>query len=141
MGTWLTMETLRQLRLSSREAVLDRLDVVLAVADIDTQVFVSQMDVIGRMKRPMRVLVAADDLALSVSARLAGGRQAPRQHRRADPRVQAAAKRFNIESIDISSIQATDRFKHGRFSQIAAIKARLSNADGAEASAEPALSS
>jgi len=39
MGAWLTMETLRQLRLQRRDSVVDKLQVVLAAPDIDLDVF------------------------------------------------------------------------------------------------------
>src|SRR5690606_13139254 len=53
MGGWLTMETLRQLRLQGRGDVLDRLTVILASPDIDTDVFWRQVQVIGPMKTPL----------------------------------------------------------------------------------------
>lgn len=125
MGTWLTMETLRQLKLTGYGAVVDRLDVILAAPDIDTQVFLSQMEVIGRMKRTMRILVATDDLALSVSARIAGGRKRVGSIDVHNPRVQMAAQRLNIQTIDISSIESTDSFNHSRFVQAVALRSKL----------------
>ncbi|MGO8411564.1 alpha/beta hydrolase, partial [Rhizobium ruizarguesonis] len=49
MGGWLTVEALRQLRLSGQDDVFNRLTVVLAAPDIDVDVFQAQMQVIGPM--------------------------------------------------------------------------------------------
>ena len=72
MGGLLTVEALRQLRLTGQDRVLDRLQVVLAAPDIDADVFRAQMNVVGPMEMPLIVLVSPDDRALLVSQRLAG---------------------------------------------------------------------
>lgn len=78
MGVWLTMETLRQLRLAGRNSVLGRLRVVLASPDIDVDVFRQQLAVLGPMPHPMTILVASDDQALALSSRLSASRVSAR---------------------------------------------------------------
>lgn len=121
MGGWLTSEALRQLKLTGKQAVLDRLKVVLAAPDIDGIVFLAQMQKIGRMKKPMTILVSKDDIALSVSGFLSLDQMRIGSIDISDPRVQAGAKEVNIQFIDISSVQTDDTFKHNGFAALAAI--------------------
>lgn len=115
MGAWLTVEALRQLRLTGREDVLDRLSVTLAAPDIDADVFAGQMAVIGRMHQPMKILVAPDDRALILSSRISGERLRLGMLDVSDPRVGQIASAYNIAVIDISGMQATDGLRHDRY--------------------------
>ena len=119
MGGWLTAEALRQLRLTGKDAVIKRLYVVLSAPDIDVDVFMAQMAVIGPLSPPLVILVSRDDMALSISERLSG------EHRRLgaldvyDPRVIDAAREANVQVIDISNLKTSDIFKHSRFIALA----------------------
>jgi esterase/lipase superfamily enzyme len=115
MGGWLTVEALRQLKLEGRTDVLDRLRVIMAAPDIDEDVFTAQLDVIGRMKVPMVILVAADDRALKVSSVLGAGTQRVGSLDARDPDVAAAAKRAGVSIVDISSLESSDPTNHNRF--------------------------
>jgi esterase/lipase superfamily enzyme len=121
MGGWLTSEALRQLKLTGQQAVLDRLKVILAAPDIDGIVFLAQMQKIGRMKKPMTILVSKDDIALSVSSFISLDQMRIGSIDVNDPRVQAGAKEVNIQFIDISSVKTEDTFKHNGFAALAAI--------------------
>jgi len=127
MGGWLTAEALRQLRLTKQDATIRRLHVVLAAPDIDADVFRQQLEVIGPLSPPMVVLVSRDDMALSVSRFLAD------QHVRvgaldvSDPRVQAAAHKYNVEVVDISKLEGSDALGHDRFVSLAALYPKLSS--------------
>lgn len=125
MGGWLTVEALRQLRLAGRSDVLGRLQVALASPDIDVEVFRTQMSIIGPLSPPMVVLVSRDDRALSVSSRLAGARQRLGRLDVNDPEVQMAARAANLTVIDISGLNASDRFNHDRYVSFAGIYARM----------------
>lgn len=133
MGGWLTMEALRQLRLSGKGAVIDRLDVVLAAPDIDVDVFRAQVAVIGPLSPPLTVLVSRDDVALSVSSQIGGQRPRVGALDVDDPRVQEAAVRANVEIVDISSLTTSDPLRHDRYAGLAALYPRLAAApkDGA----------
>jgi esterase/lipase superfamily enzyme len=133
MGAWLTVEAVRQLRLAHKDAVISRLRIVLAAPDIDVDVFRTQMAVIGPLSPPMTVLVSRDDIALSVSSRLAGQRPRLGMINVDDPRVQEAALMAKLEIIDVSSVKAPDRLNHDRFASLAALYPRLAaaEADGA----------
>ncbi|MGL3606292.1 alpha/beta hydrolase [Rhizobium sp. G187] len=131
MGGWLTVEALRQLKLEGRQDVLDRLRVILAAPDIDEDVFVAQMRVVGRMKTPITVLVAPDDRALLVSRFLGAGTQRVGSLDVTNQSVADVARETNVVIIDISSLPAADQTNHNRF-----VDARvLANALGQPASA------
>lgn len=121
MGGWLTSEALRQLKLTGKQAVLDRLKVILAAPDIDGIVFLAQMQKIGRMRKPMTILVSKDDIALSVSSFISLDQMRIGSIDVNDPRVQAGAKEVNIQFIDISSVETDDTFKHNGFAALAAV--------------------
>lgn len=114
MGGRLTMEALRQLKLAGRTDVLDRIEVVLAAPDIDTDLFREQMAIIGTMRHPITVLVSSDDGALKASARLASRRSRLGQLDVHSPEVQALAVQTDIRIIDITSLPATDT-AHSRY--------------------------
>lgn len=124
MGGWLTMESLRQLRLTRKGAVLDRLTVVLAAPDIDVDVFRQDIETIGRMPNPMTVLVSSDDRALKVSSILSRDRRVGALDVR-DPAVAATAQKFNIAIIDISQVKASDGLNHDRYVALASTYGRL----------------
>lgn len=115
MGGWLTAEALRQLRLEGKDDVLDRLRVIMAAPDIDRDVFTAQLDVIGRMRTPITLLVAPDDRALRVSSILGAGTQRVGSIDARDPEVAEAAKRYGVTVIDISQLEPTDATNHNRF--------------------------
>lgn len=119
MGAWLTAESIRQLRLTKQDAVLHRIQVILAAPDIDVSVFRSQLAVIGPLSPPMIVLVSTDDVALSVSSFLSGSQSRVGALDVNNPLVQEAAQKANVQVIDISSVSASDSFRHGRFAELA----------------------
>ncbi|CAM3061004.1 alpha/beta hydrolase [Paracoccus nototheniae] len=121
MGGWLTVEALRQLRLSGQDDVIDRLTVVLAAPDIDVDVFRAQMQVIGPMTPPLAVLVSPDDRALRVSSQISRTRARVGALDIADPRVQAAAREAGLAIIDISSVAPSDGLNHDRYVGLAAL--------------------
>lgn len=125
MGSWLTVEALRQLRLTGNNALISRLKVILAAPDIDVDVFRAQMDVIGPLNPPMTLLVSRDDVALSFSSRIAGERQRIGTLNVDDPTIQEAAAKAKVQIIDISELKASDGLNHDRFVSLAALYPRL----------------
>jgi esterase/lipase superfamily enzyme len=116
MGAWLTVEALRQLRLSGKDRVIEHLHhVALAAPDIDVNVFRSQMAIIGRLNPPMKLLVSKDDQALSISARLADSPGRVGNLDVSDPAVEALAAAQNVQIIDVSNIPTTGYMNHDRF--------------------------
>jgi esterase/lipase superfamily enzyme len=133
MGAWLTVESVRQLRLTGRGATIARLNVVLASPDIDIDVFRAQMRTIGPLTPPMTVLVSRDDRALAFSGRISGERTRLGALDVDDPRVQEGARAANVRVIDISTVQASDNFNHDRFVTFASLYSRLSGMERSSA--------
>jgi esterase/lipase superfamily enzyme len=129
LGAWPAVEALRQLRLAHKDAVISRLRVVLASPDIDVDVFRAQMAAIGPLSPPMAVLVARDDIALSLASFIADKRPRLGMIDVDDPRVQEAAVKAKLEIVDVSSVKAPDGMKHERFASLAALYQRLAAAD------------
>lgn len=121
MGSWLTMEALRQLRLQGRSDVLRHLDVALAAPDIDLDVFRVQARSIGVLTPPLTVLASKDDRALAVSRRLAGGRTRLGAVDASDPSVVRFAREAGVRIVDISGLPTDDSFHHNRFVTAAAL--------------------
>lgn len=130
MGGWLVMEALRQLRLEGRDDVIARLQVGLASPDIDIDVFQKQAAVVGPLTPPLGVMVSADDRALSLSSRLAGGKPRLGLARADDPQIQAIARQNGVHILDISNLPATDGMKHDRFVVLAARYSAAAAKDG-----------
>jgi len=74
MGTMLSVEALRQLHARFGETAALKIGaIVLAAPDIDIDVFSSSVRRIGSLAQRITVLTAANDRALGVAAKLAGG--------------------------------------------------------------------
>lgn len=114
MGGRLVMESLRQLKLTGRDDVLDRLEVILAAPDIDIDVFRDQIAALGKLRHPITVLISSDDRALKVSARLAAGRARLGQVDVRDPAVQKLAVEGGLRIVDITAMPGGDS-THSRY--------------------------
>lgn len=126
MGGWLTMETLRELRLARKQSVLNRLNVVLAAPDIDIDLFRQQLRVIGPMNPPITLLVAKNDEALAISSAVGGAKARVGNVDISDPRIEEAAQEAHLRVIDISTLSSADGLGHDRFVSVAALYPRLS---------------
>jgi esterase/lipase superfamily enzyme len=124
MGGWLTMETLAKMSRERRRAMFEQFsNVVLAAPDIDVVDMVRQLEIIGRLPRPLTLLVSSDDTALTLSRIITGGRRvgADDVH---DPWVQAA-RRYGARVVDISELTTSDSFRHARFTAMVALYSKF----------------
>lgn len=111
MGTWVTMEALRQLALAGDRDLGGKLgDVVLASPDIDFDVFKSQMRRYGKPDRPFFLMVSTDDRALKLSGLIAGNR--PRVGDYGNP---AELAELGVIVVDLSQEKSADRLNHTKF--------------------------
>jgi esterase/lipase superfamily enzyme len=124
MGNWLTLETLRQAKLKGRVDFNGKLgDVILASPDVDNDVFRTQLDTIGKLKRPMTVLVSGDDSALKASALLAGGQQRAGQLTADEVRVFAnEIQRYNLRVVDLTGVDSATTGTHSKFAQAEVVR-------------------
>jgi esterase/lipase superfamily enzyme len=113
MGTWVTMEALRQLAMAGNRDLGGRLaDVVLASPDIDVDVFKGQMRRYGVPNRSFFVLASRKDRALDVSSLIAGNR----------PRVGGAidaedVAQLGVVVVDLTDVSSPDRLGHTTFAE------------------------
>ncbi|WP_342585730.1 alpha/beta hydrolase [Agrobacterium bohemicum] len=129
MGGFLAMEVARQLKLQGHDDVLSKLQIVLAAADIDVDVFQSQLRDIGRLPIPITVLVSGTDRALSVSSFVGGERPRIGLLDINDPFIQKTAKSENVRVIDISALKSSDGLGHDRFASLAQFAGDITKAD------------
>lgn len=74
MGSLLTLETLRMLRASGGESVMERIgSVVLASPDVDIDLFTQAVEKLGPDAKKITVISSTNDRALAISSRIAGG--------------------------------------------------------------------
>jgi esterase/lipase superfamily enzyme len=75
MGSWITMETLRQMSIRHGRVPEEIADVILAAPDLDIDVFEQQFLSLGDDRPHFTFIVSADDRALRLSRTLARGEQ------------------------------------------------------------------
>ena len=126
MGSWLTMEAVRQIRIAKDDPTIAKLvDLTLAAPDIDAEVFLQQLRIVGRLRSPVTVLVSRADQALSLSRFIAGGQLRAGAADIDDPRVLVEARNANVRVIDISQLATRAGSGHDGFTAFAAIYGRF----------------
>lgn len=126
MGSWLTMESIRQLRIARDDRTLAKLlDLTLAAPDIDAEVFLQQLRIVGHLRTPITVLVSKDDQALSLSRFIAGGQLRAGAADIDDSRVLVEARNANLRVIDITNLATQAGSGHDGFTAFASIYGRL----------------
>lgn len=112
MGGLVTMEALRQARLTGRTRIYRKLSTVaLASPDIDVDVFRKQMQTLPAKRPHMVVLVSKDDRALRVSGILRGGHPRIGQGKNV-----SLLTELGITVVDLSSLGDGDKLSHSKFS-------------------------
>lgn len=115
MGTWLTMETLRQMAI--RDGGLDPKirDVVLASPDIDGDVFRRQISRLGSPRPRLSLFVSRDDRALDLSRMISGDVERVGS---IDPSAEpwkSTLEKENVHVFDLTDVKTADRLNHGKF--------------------------
>ena len=117
MGTWLTMEVLREAAIAGHGDLYGHLgEVMLAAPDIDLDVFRQQMGRVGAFAR-VSVFAASNDRALSISSALAGDRQRLGTLDLANKEHRAQITQLGVRVYDLSGTETPDFFKHGTFAE------------------------
>ena len=111
MGTWVTMEALRQLAIEGNRDLDDKLGyVVLASPDIDVDVFKKQMMRYGKPDKPFAILLSGDDRALKLSGFISGDK--PRVGDYGDA---ADLAQYGVVVADLTNTKGADRLNHAKF--------------------------
>lgn len=122
MGSYLLMETLRQASLRGDGEFSGKLNAIgLAAPDIDLDVFRTQLEVIGKRKRPTIVLVSRDDQALSLSRTLSGDVERVGVADVSSPEARNEISRFGLTFLDLTAVKGTDSYNHGKFAAIPSV--------------------
>ncbi|MET3580824.1 esterase/lipase superfamily enzyme [Mesorhizobium robiniae] len=111
MGTWVTMEALRQLAITGDRDLGDKLGyVILASPDIDVDVFKKQMIRYGKPDKPFAILLSGDDRALRLSSLISGDK--PRVGDYGDAADLAS---YGVSVVDLTKTKGADRLNHAKF--------------------------
>ncbi|MFG1242431.1 alpha/beta hydrolase [Xanthobacter sp. DSM 14520] len=121
MGNWVTVEALRQIRISGKPLPQNKVgNIILAAPDIDVDVFKSQLKRFGKPAKPFVVIVSRDDKALGISEFLAGKKQ-----RLGEYSNDAELVDLGAVVVDMTDVKALDSFNHGKFAQLAEMAPQL----------------
>lgn len=117
MGTWLTMEALRQMGIRDGKIAPKIQNVILASPDIDLDVFAKQWADMGEKRPKFTIFVSQDDRALAVSSLISGdvsrlGAIDPT----AEP-YRTQLERAGITAIDLTKVETDDGLHHGKFAE------------------------
>lgn len=115
MGTWLTMETLRQMAIRDGRLPAKIHDVILASPDIDGDVFRRQISRFGAPRPRVSLFVSRDDKALDFSKLIAGDVD---RLGAIDPAVEpwkSTLEKENVHVFDLTDVKTADRLNHGKY--------------------------
>ncbi len=117
MGSWLTMEALRQMAIRDGRVSPKIQNVILASPDLDVDVFGRQLDEMGKKRPNITLFVSQDDRALQLSRRISGnidrlGQIDPRQ----EP-YRSELEKSGITVLDLTALQSNDQLNHGKFAE------------------------
>ncbi|WLR92870.1 alpha/beta hydrolase [Shinella zoogloeoides] len=120
MGTWLAVETLRQMAIRDGRVPKKIQQVILASPDLDVDVFGQQLRAIGRetKDRPQFTLfVSRDDRALTLSRRISGNVDRLGQINPAEEPYRSMLEKQGITVLDLTALKSGDRLNHGKFAE------------------------
>lgn len=115
MGSWLTVEALRQMAIRDKRVDRKITDVILASPDLDVDVFNKQFRAMGKEHPRFTLFTSRDDRALRASRFISGNVDRLGQ---VDPSVEPYRSQFEklgITVIDLTQLKAGDSLNHGKF--------------------------
>jgi len=121
MGSWLTVEALRQMAIRNGRVAPKIQNVILASPDLDVDVFGKQYEALGPGRPDFTLFVSRDDRALQLSRRISGNIDRLGQ---VDPTVEPYRTQFEaagISVIDLTALKSGDPLNHGKFAQSAQV--------------------
>ncbi|MDV4153450.1 MULTISPECIES: alpha/beta hydrolase [Rhizobium] len=117
MGTWLTVEALRQMAIRNGHVASKINNVILASPDLDVDVFGRQFASLGKERPHFTIFVSQDDRALALSRRISGNVDRLGQ---IDPSVEPYRSKLEaagITVLDLTKLKGGDRLNHGKFAE------------------------
>ncbi|MGR9140858.1 alpha/beta hydrolase [Rhizobium leguminosarum] len=117
MGTWLTVEALRQMAIRNGHVAAKINNVILASPDLDVDVFGRQFASLGKERPHFTIFVSQDDRALALSRRISGNVDRLGQ---IDPSVEPYRSKLEaagITVLDLTKLKGGDRLNHGKFAE------------------------
>ncbi|WP_244506354.1 alpha/beta hydrolase [Pararhizobium polonicum] len=117
MGTWLAMESIRQMAIRDGSLPKKIENVILASPDIDVDVFSRQWSELGDRKPNFTIFVSQDDRALALSRYISGDVQRLGQINPAEEPYRTKLENAGITVVDLTKVKSTDRLNHGKFAE------------------------
>ena len=117
MGNWLALESLRQMAIRNGGLPSKFKNVMLADADVDVDVFRTEIADMGKTRPRFTVFVSRDDRALAASKRIWGGvtRLGAINPEQSPYKEELAAN--DIAVIDLTKVKAGDEMHHSKFAE------------------------
>ncbi|WP_411034588.1 alpha/beta hydrolase [Shinella sp. BYT-45] len=117
MGTWLAVETLRQMAIRDGRVPKKIQQVILASPDLDVDVFGQQLRAIGEDRPHFTLFVSRDDRALTLSRRISGNVDRLGQINPAQEPYRTMLEKQGITVLDLTALKSGDRLNHGKFAE------------------------
>lgn len=117
MGTWLTVEALRQMAIRHGAIPPKISDVILASPDLDVDVFKQQIVDMGPKRPKFTVFVSKDDRALTLSRRISGNIDRLGQIDISNPVYRDGLESAGITVFDLSALKVSDGLNHSKFAE------------------------
>lgn len=117
MGTWLTVESLRQMAIRNDGVPSKIANVILAAPDLDIDVFRQQLADMGPRRPKFTVFVSRDDRALALSRRISGNVDRLGQIDINNPAYREQLEEEGITVLDLSALQVGDKLNHSKFAE------------------------
>tara|TARA_X000000950_G_scaffold215007_1_gene258741 strand:+ start:2856 stop:4229 length:1374 start_codon:yes stop_codon:yes gene_type:complete len=115
MGSWLTMEALRQYAIRNGGINSKITNVVLASPDLDVDVFWRQMESLGPSRPPFTIMVTQDDRALWFSRMIAGASRLGGTDPTSPEVMERMQSMGGITVLDLTDVPGGDRLRHSSF--------------------------
>ncbi len=117
MGTWVTVEALRQMAIREDNIPSKIQNVILASPDIDVDVFARQWTEMGNKRPNFTIFVSQDDKALAMSSFISGGIKRVGSINPAEEPYRSALEGAGITVVDLTKLRTGDRLNHGKFAE------------------------
>ncbi|MBY2932252.1 alpha/beta hydrolase [Rhizobium leguminosarum] len=117
MGTWLTVEALRQMAIRNGHVASKINNVILASPDLDVDVFGRQFASLGKERPHFTIFVSQDDRALALSRRISGNVDRLGQIDPSAEPYRSKLEAAGITVLDLTKLKGGDRLNHGKFAE------------------------